>query len=202
MSGLAVCDLACGAGYAACWLQAAGATVTGIDLSAPLLEIARAEIGDDSVALVCADVSNMPTIRSGTFDGAVCSLALMDVADLDGCLAETSRVLRPGGWLVFTITHPCFQCPESRWTGKRGGVVKREVRGYFREGHWRSDNAAGVRGQVGAYHRTLSAYLNSVIRMGFAIERILEPQPEDDVAARVPGYAEVPVVLAVRCAKR
>ena len=203
VSGLAVCDLACGTGTAARLLTLAGARVTGIDLSTALLEIARTEGGEGvgEVDYVHADIQRMPQINDGAFDGAVSSLALMDIEHLEQCLDETARILRSRAWFVFTITHPCFQGPESRWTGKAGGVVKREVRGYFREGFWRSENRNGVRGQVGAFHRTLGTYINAAVGSGFAIEQIREPQPADEVAARVPGYAEVPVVLAVRCRK-
>ena len=42
----------------------------------------------------------------------------MDIPDLDACLRTVERILRPQGWFVFAITHPCFQMPDSRWTGK------------------------------------------------------------------------------------
>ncbi len=201
VTGLEVCDLACGTGVAARALAAAGARVAGVDLSEALLEIACEEAAGAGcgISFVRADIQQMEQIADGSYDGAVCSLALMDIEDLDRCLAEIARIVRRHGWFVFTITHPCFQCPESRWTGKAGGTIKREVRGYFREGFWRSDNPNGVRGQVGAHHRTLSTYLNAVTTAGFVIEQLREPQPENEIAARVPGYAEVPVVLAVRC---
>ena len=200
-SGLNVCDLACGTGIAAQELAARGARVTGIDLSERLLGIARAEALRRSLTIefIHADICSLSNISGAAFDGAVCSLALMDIENLDACLGEVARIVRPGGWFVFTITHPCFQTPESRWTGKSGGTVKREVRGYFREGFWRSDNAGGVRGQVGAYHRTLSKYFNAMFRTGFSFECVVEPRPTDETASRVPGYAEVPVVLAAKC---
>jgi len=201
VSGQQVCDLACGTGTAARALATAGAEVTGIDISEQMLDEARQyhkpEVPD--IRYLHGDIRRMPGVADQTFDGAVCSLGLMDVDDLDSCLAEVRRILRPGGWFVFTITHPCFQGPESRWTGKAGGTVKREVRGYFREGHWRSSDPNGVRGQVGAFHRTSSTYFNALVACGFSIEEVCEPQPLDEIAARVPGYAEVPVVLAVRC---
>ena len=73
--------------------------------------------------------------------------------------------------------------------------------GYFREGFWRSDNPNGVRGQAGAYHRTLSTYVNAISGTEFTIEQTHKPRPTDEVAARVPGYAEAAVVLAFRCRK-
>jgi ubiquinone/menaquinone biosynthesis C-methylase UbiE len=201
VEGLVLCDLACGTGVAARELARRGAEVTGIDLSLALLEIARStEVRLSQGIIYCqGDAQRLTDIPDSIFDGVVCSLALMDIPDLDPCFREVTRILRPGGWFVFTITHPAFQGPESRWTGKAGGVVKREVRGYFREGLWHSANAKGVRGQVGAYHRMLSTIVNALASAGLRIERMEEPQPEDETALRVPGYAEVPVVLAVRC---
>ncbi|MBI2940118.1 MAG: hypothetical protein HYY04_06720 [Chloroflexi bacterium] len=78
----------------------------------------------------------------------------------------------------------------------------REVGEYFAEGFWRSDYAAGVRGRVGAYHRTLSTYVNSVARAGFAVRRLGEPRAEGDIATRQPGYHRIPAVLVVRCGKQ
>ena len=146
--GASVCDLACGTGLAARLLGDLGARVTGVDLSQAMLELARAQQGSHGpIAYLHGNICRLPEVADATFDGAVCSLALMDIPDLASCLSETARILRPGGWFVFTITHPCFQGPECRWTGKAGGTVKREVRGYFRERFWRSDNPHGVRGQ-------------------------------------------------------
>lgn len=41
-------------------------------------------------------------------------MALMDIPDLPATLCTVARILRPGGWFVFAITHPCVQMPDSR----------------------------------------------------------------------------------------
>ncbi|HAL49192.1 MAG TPA: class I SAM-dependent methyltransferase, partial [Dehalococcoidia bacterium] len=46
---------------------------------------------------------------------------------------------------------------------------------YFAEGFWRSENPDGVRGKVGAHHRTLSTYLNGLVEAGLSLERLVEP---------------------------
>jgi ubiquinone/menaquinone biosynthesis C-methylase UbiE len=201
LRGQRVCDLACGQGIVTRELAWRGAEVVGIDMSASLLEIARDhEVAKPlGITYLQGDAQSLSEVTDAAFNGVVCHLALMDVADLPQCLQTVARILRSQGWFAFAITHPCFQTPESRWTGKAGGTVKREVRGYFREGFWRSDNPAGVRGKVGAYHRTLSTYVNALEKAGLKLERMLEPQPQDAVAGRVPGYHEVPVVLVARC---
>lgn len=204
LSEQSVCDLACGQGILTRELARSGAAATGIDLSEALLTLAQGyeTASPRGVIYKCGDAQSLADVPNNTFDGVTCCLALMDIPDLSACLRTVTRILTPGGWFVFAITHPCFQTPEGRWTGQKGGTVRREVRGYFREIFWRSDNRHGVRGQVGAYHRTLSTYLNTCVEAGLSPERFDEPQAEDETALRVPGYAEVPATLAVRCRRQ
>lgn len=200
IDGADVCDLCCGQGIVAREFAKRGAHVTGIDISERLLEIARRYEEAESLGVVYkrGDGQFLADVEDAAFDGVVCCLALMDIPDLDAALREVRRILRPGGRFVAAVTHPCFQTPDSRWTGKAGGVVKREVRGYFNEGYWRSDNPHGVRGRVGAYHRTLSTLLNAFVAAGLILEAFAEPQAQDDAARRVPGYSETPAVLIVK----
>jgi len=72
------------------------------------------------------------------------------------------------------------------------------VGNYFEEDFWRSDNPKGVRGVVGAFHRTLSTYLNELVEAGFIIERLIEPQGTGE---STPDTSKVPAFLAVRCSK-
>ena len=82
------------------------------------------------------------------------------------------------------------------------GSTSRENHGYFDQVYWRSKNAKGLRGKVGAYHRTLSTYINTTIRAGFTIEHVLELRVTGRVVDRIPGYAVVPGFLMVQCRKR
>ena len=200
-----VCDLGCGQGWLTRWLAAWGAQTTGIDMSMQMLWQAK---NKDllpphiyPIAYRYGDARHLTEIADASFDGVTCILALMDMPDLSAVLNTVARVLHPDGWFVFAITHPCFQTPDSRWTGKAGGTVKREVRGYFREGYWESGDPNSVRGQAGAYHRTLGTYLNTLNEAGLRLERLIEPQAQGDAAERVPGYKEAPPVLAARCRK-
>jgi hypothetical protein len=73
------------------------------------------------------------------------------------------------------------------------------IGGYFDEGYWVSDNAAGVRGKVGAYHRRLGTYINALAAAGLMLERVEEPPARGELAERVPGYAVAPAALVGRC---
>jgi ubiquinone/menaquinone biosynthesis C-methylase UbiE len=202
VAGQRVCDLACGQGRVARYLADRGARVVGIDLSAKLLEIARRheEVEPRGIEYLQADARSLHGIADGTFDGVLCHMALMDIPDLVPTLHSVARILRPRGWFVFSILHPCYNTPRSDERVTPDGVV-RTIAGYFTEGHWRADTRTGPPGKVGAYHRTLSTYINALIDAGLVLERVSEARATGDVAERRPVWAEVPAVLAARCRK-
>ena len=203
VEGLRICDLACGQGVVARHLAKSGAAVVGVDTSARLLDIAQRYEAEKPLGIVYQhdDAQTLATLPDAAFDGVVCNMALMDIPDVAATFRTVSRILRPKGWFVFSITHPCFQTPTSTWMDEADGTVWRAVRGYFQEVFWRSDNRSGVRGQVGAYHRMLSTYVNALVETGLCLERLCEPRASGHVAGRMPGYGEVPAVLVARCAK-
>ncbi len=203
IEGQHICDLACGQGIIARLLAAKGATVVGIDISEKLLEIAQRheDAGPPGITYLRDDAQTLHAVEDAAFDGVICNMALMDIPDIASTFRTIWRVLRPNGWFICVITHPCFQTPSSTWSTKEDGTVSREVQGYFAEGFWRSDNPNGVRGLVGAYHRMLSTYLNTLTESGLILERVLEPQATGPIATSRRWYEEVPAALLVRCRK-
>ena len=190
LAGQRVLDAACGQGRVARELARRGAAVVGVDVSARL--VARAEAAETArpqgIRYVVADLTTPAAWwDGGPFDGAVCELALMDIADLNGALVAVARVLAPGGWFVASLVHPCLP------GGSRGLPSWPPDRGYSAEGWWTSPDhdPDGARIRVGAHHRTLGTYLNALVAAGLAIERVAEPPP-----------ADVPTFLVVACRRR
>ncbi len=209
VAGQRICDLACGQGRVARYLADQGASVVGIDLSANLLAIARRhkDAAPRGIDYRHADARRLNGVADNRFDGVVCHMALMDIPDLAPTFRSVARILRPGGWFVFSILHPCYHTARSGEITSPEGTV-RTIGRYFVEGYWRSDTRPGPPGKVGAYHRTLSTYINTLTDAGLTLERASEPRATGDVAdapslagARRPVWEEVPATLVARCKK-
>jgi len=198
--GQAICDLACGQGWIARELARRGARVTGLDLADNLLAMAQQHEAQEpfGITYLHGDAQNGEPLTDQSFDGAVCVMALMNITDIQATFQTARRILKPGGWFVFAITHPCFQTPHSYWLTTDDGSVKRVVDGYFAEKIWTSSNPHGVRGRVGEHHRMLSTYLNTLASANFALERMLEPLATGERVRQQPGNREVPSQLLVR----
>ncbi|GHO95801.1 class I SAM-dependent methyltransferase [Reticulibacter mediterranei] len=199
VQGQAICDLACGQGWLARELARRGARMTGIDLAEQQIVLARQYEEQEPLGISYSvdDVQVGASVVEGCFDGSICILALMDIPDIEAVFRTCRRILKPGGWFVFAITHPCFTAPDAQWMETADQQIVRAVRGYFQERFWRS-TAGGIRTRVGAYHRMLSTYLNTLATAGFALERLVEPIATGKYAEQMPGYREVPSLAMIR----
>jgi demethylmenaquinone methyltransferase / 2-methoxy-6-polyprenyl-1,4-benzoquinol methylase len=84
------------------------AMVTGVDISAGMLEIAerraaRAGLGPRYARLI-ASVESLP-FADGTFDVAMAGFVVRNVGNIPQCLREMRRVMRPGGRAVVLDLH-------------------------------------------------------------------------------------------------
>ncbi len=90
-------DAACGTGRHAAYLASLGHSIIGVDSSAEMLTVARANVPGGDFRL--GDLHQLP-VDDKHVDLIVCTLALTHVFDLRPVLAEFVRVLRPGGHVV------------------------------------------------------------------------------------------------------
>lgn len=206
LAGADVLDLACGQGLATRALAAAGAArVVGVDTSTGMLDRARQHETEETtatgiVSFVHDDAEHLAELDDAMFDGVTCQLGLMDIPDLDATLHAVHRVLRPGGWFVFVIGHPCFLAPDAVLVTTAHGRPAVQVTGYFAERFWRSTNPHGVR-RAGNHHRTLATYLNALLHARLTVEAVDEPTAGPLLARQQPVYSEVPIFFAARVRK-
>ena len=177
VDGLRVLDVACGHGRTTRELARRGADVVGVDISARLIAKARESEEDTplGVRYIHADVTAPATLGPGEFDAASCNFGLSDIDDLNGAIAAVSRALRPGGRFAFSLLHPCFA------GGKDIAGAWPAAGSYYDETWWAAQEARStLRRQVGANHRMLSTYLNTLQSHGLWLHRVAEPPPAAD----------------------
>jgi SAM-dependent methyltransferase len=107
-AGDRVLDVGCGTGQVTRLAARRGRHATGVDLSAPMLDRARATAAEEGVANVTfergdAQVHPFP---GGAFDAALSRFGVMFFADPVAAFANIGRALRPGGRLAFLSLRP------------------------------------------------------------------------------------------------
>ena len=100
--GKRVLDLGCAGGFMAEALAARGALVTGLDPAVAAVAAGRAKSRASGSAVdYLAGTGERQPFADDSFDVVVCVDVLEHVQDLTAVIAETRRVLRPGGLFLF-----------------------------------------------------------------------------------------------------
>jgi SAM-dependent methyltransferase len=215
--GLSGLDIGCGEGSNTRELVRLGATVHAIDVAPTFIRYARdAERAEPlGIVYLVADATDLP-FASGSFDFATAFMSMMDMANHGAALREAARVLRPGGFLQFSILHPCFVPPHRRVMREPNGTTRAiEVGGYFdttdgRIDTFRFENVPEEERQktepfrVPRFHRTLSGWVHLIVEAGLVIELFGEPRVSVEVAKAEPALEDTlvaPIFLHVRALK-
>jgi SAM-dependent methyltransferase len=177
VAGLDILDACCGPGLYLPELLSRGARVAAFDASAPMVDLARARVGDAADVRQAVLGEPLP-YQHASFDLVVCALAIHYLEDPTDALAELHRVLRPDGALVLSTQHPTTD-----WLRKGGSyfdtVLETDV--------WRRD---GAEWEVSYWRTPLTELCASAYRSGFLIERLVEPLPAETMRARWPDEDE------------
>jgi SAM-dependent methyltransferase len=181
-------DLGCGTGAQTVAFRDAGWEVVGVDISEDMLRRAR----DRGLEVVQSDVAELP-FEDAAFDAVISLWTHTDVDDFRAAIKEATRVLRPGGALLYLGMHPCFVGPHARRFPDLDDIPELHD-GYLVEGGYGADapgvGPIGVRSKVGASHLPLARFLHVFLDAGLKLERV------EELAG-----ARYPVAIALRWRK-
>ena len=172
--GLVTLDAGCGTGYLSRILALRGAEVTGIDIAANLVEIARAKDAEGKITYQVADLSQPLLEYEKHFDLIVSRFVLNDVYDYHGFLRTLGFVAKASGRVVIVMNNPY------------SFVVRGHITDYFDSGKaypYRGMSEEGVK--VHFYQRTLEEYLDACFAAGLQLQRLIDiPTPEGSFKRR------------------
>jgi 2-polyprenyl-3-methyl-5-hydroxy-6-metoxy-1,4-benzoquinol methylase len=194
LRGKQLLDAGCGDGRFSKQMAKRGASVTAIDGAASFIEIAKTGSPHHRVRYELADLTRKLPFTNGNFDIVLANMVLMDLPKLDRAVREFSRILRPGGKLVFSIVHPCYFPFD--WKCRGRSRLFKMVDDYLTPRTLVLD----FWGRTLHFHRPLSAYLRLLAKNNFCIAGLLEPRPTQKMLHAHPDWehhTRVPSFLIV-----
>ncbi len=172
-------EVGCGAAWCSRWLRQQGVTrVVGVDVAFRQLQHSL-RIDDAEgfhVPVAQADVSRLP-FADASFDLVFSAFGGFPfVPDAGAAVAESARVLRPGGRLVFSVSHPIRWCfPDE--PGTRGLVADHP---YFDRQAYVEQDSRGRASYV-EHHHTVGDWVRAVAGAGLRLCDLVEPEwPADN----------------------
>lgn len=188
VDGKRVLDAGCGTGLYAEWLLEQGADVVAVDVSEAMLDHARKRVGERATFHRANLGDGLDFAAEESFDGVVSALVLGYVENWRRTFSEFARILRPGGFLVFSVMHPMDALDEDA--------------NYFETERRTKDWST----EVPYYRRPLAEMINPLVETGFRVDEITEPQPTEAFREKRPERYEKesrrPVFLCVRAVKQ
>jgi ubiquinone/menaquinone biosynthesis C-methylase UbiE len=211
-------DIGCGEGYNTRLLVKHGARMKAIDIAEHFIQKANEEEDEHPLGIeyAVANASQLP-FADNEFDFATSFMCLMDLPDPSPAIKEAFRILKPGGFFQFSITHPCFTTPHRK--NLRNLITHKtyalEVGGYFNNANGRIDEwiftatPDGLRNKFRKFktpffNRTLTQWFDSILAAGFIIEKINEPFADNETISKYPALQDTQLVayfLHIRCRK-
>lgn len=201
--GKRVLDLGCGFGWHCQYAAEKGAvSVLGIDISEKMLEEARKMNKYPFVEYRQLPVEDYD-YPENAYDIVLSSLTFHYIASFDDICKKVKRTLTTGGSFVFSVEHPIFTAYGNQdWYYENGKRLHWPVDRYFEED---LRKAIFLGEEVTKYHRTLTTYINDLLRNGFEIVDLQEPQPQRAALEEIPEMRDElrrPMMLLISAIKK
>jgi 2-polyprenyl-3-methyl-5-hydroxy-6-metoxy-1,4-benzoquinol methylase len=207
-------DVACGNGLTSRRLATAKARVTALDVSAAMITIAAGHTGPLNIDYRVVDATDREALLglgASAFDGVLCNMALMDMAEIEPLMTALAVLLKPGGRFVFSVLHPCFNNPATVQMGeledKNGTIVTTYSVKIARYKTPFTRVGLAMHGQPVPhpyFHRPLSLLLSPALSAGLVLDGFEEQAfPPDNSPGTTPlswngRFSEIPAALIVR----
>jgi ubiquinone/menaquinone biosynthesis C-methylase UbiE len=198
VKGKKILEIGCGGGQNSIVLTKWGAEVIGLDFSEIQLEHAKklAEKEGVKVEFIQGKMEDLSQFEDNNFDITLSSHAIGYADDLDAVFTETTRVLKPEGFLVFCFEHPLWK---TVGPALEDGDLKKAIN-YFDKTRdvWEWPCFDGTKATFNQGNWSLKEIINGLINTGMQIVRIEEPQAYDVVNMDAKAISKIPYISDVK----
>lgn len=205
-----ILDVGCGQGVFSRAMAAAGARVTGVDLSRSLILRARNYQSEWPVHYFERDAADLGGL--GPFDAASSILALQNMEHLPKVAQAIHRALEPGGRMLWVLNHPVFRIPKQTSWGwdEETGVQYRRLDAYasslqipilMHPGKAESETTL-------SFHHSLQTLFQAAFQAGFVLAGLeewcsdKESEPGPRARAENKARQEFPLFIGLLWVKR
>ena len=213
--GELVLDAACGNGAFSRRMAQLGAHVVAFDFSERFLALARERTTErtdriEYELIDATDEDQLLALGKGRFDAAVCTMAMMDMVVIKPLISTLTQLLKPGGRLVFSVLHPCFNSAkglrkalaEEDREGRMETVYSVQVSTYAKACTMKGLGMIGQPVPQYYYHRPIHTLFGACFEAGFVLDGLEEPTFGPEAAGNRPlswqCFKHIPPVLVAR----
>ena len=194
-------DIGCGEGRLSRDLKARGHRVIGVDVSAAMIDAARAADADGDYR--CADAAKLP-LADACCDLATAFMSLQDVDGPFAAVREMARVLEAGGRACIALVHPLNSAGRFVDESATSPFV---IRGTYLGQFAYTDTVSrdGLAMTFHSRHCPLETYSRALEAAGFDIEAIREPAIPSgpvELSECSKRWQRVPLFLHLRARRR
>jgi ubiquinone/menaquinone biosynthesis C-methylase UbiE len=175
-----ILDVACGQGFFVREFSKLSLSVTGVDISKELIEIANEHnVGGEKYFVSTSH--NLYFLKDKTIDKISTVLAIQNIEKVKDTLKEFNRVLKDGSKVYLVLNHPAFRIPKkSDW-----GFDEKTKTQYRKISHYMSEQMIKIDMNPGeknikkkeytfSFHRPLQYYFKIFNDHGFKVIRLEE----------------------------
>jgi cyclopropane fatty-acyl-phospholipid synthase-like methyltransferase len=174
-----VLDLGCGYGWHCRYaIENNARMVVGVDISVKMLEKAKSMTKEENIQYIRKSIEEIE-FTENSFDIIISSLAFHYIESYNELIKKIYKWLNKNGNFIFSIEHPIFTAYGNQdWIyGEDNKILHWPIDNYFYEG---KRDAMFLENTITKYHRTLTTYLNTLLKEGFKINNIIEPKPDEN----------------------
>lgn len=179
LTGKTVLDLGCGYGMNCIeFIKNGASSVTGVDISEKMLSVAKEESIHENIEYINMSMTDIAKVNK-KFDFVYSSLAFHYINDFEKLCKDIYDLLNENGVLLFSQEHPLITA-----TIDGNGHYNKDENGRKTSYTFSNYNEPGERyvhwyvDGVKKYHRTFSDTINALVKAGFRIEEVCEPQQQ------------------------
>jgi len=180
LQGKSVLELGCGSGHTLSYLRKTkqASELWGIDLSQEQLQFTNDFLAQENISanLFLSSMDENPGIPESHFDLVISIYALGWTPDITRTLSLVYSYLKPGGKFIFSWEHPMYQCFDYDHSSGKYFISH----SYLDETPERKPSWRGV--EIVLQPRKLSTFVNAICDAGLIIDRLIESEPDLDLA--------------------